>query len=114
MFYVSIFSQIFRLTIEKKANAAPLYCHQDGDFELQRKVPYDYDSEFQDMFMRIASALYNGHMTLGLPKKCPFKEKRTKQQWFRAKTRIESHVLSLKKLELPNRWMNRLMIVMSM
>ena len=37
---------------------------QDGDFELQRKVPYDYDSEFQDMFMRIAAALYNGHMTV--------------------------------------------------
>lgn len=37
---------------------------EDGDFELQRKVPYDYDSEFQDMFMRIASALYNGHMTV--------------------------------------------------
>ena len=37
---------------------------EDGDFELQRKVPYDYDSEFQDMFMRIASALYNGHLTV--------------------------------------------------
>ncbi|CAJ1446158.1 unnamed protein product [Effrenium voratum] len=37
---------------------------EDGDFELQRKVPYDYDSEFQDMFMRIAAALYNGHMTV--------------------------------------------------
>ena len=37
---------------------------EDGDFELQRKVPYDYDSEFQDMFMRIAGAVYNGHMTV--------------------------------------------------
>lgn len=30
---------------------------QDGDFELQRKVPYDYDSEYQDIYMRIAVAL---------------------------------------------------------
>jgi len=37
---------------------------EDGDFELQRKCPYDYDSEFQDMFVRIASALYNGHLTV--------------------------------------------------
>lgn len=37
---------------------------EDGDFEIQRKVPYDYDSEFQDMFMRIASALYNGYLTV--------------------------------------------------
>ena len=37
---------------------------EDGDFELQRKCPYDYDSEYQDMFMRIAAALYNGHMTV--------------------------------------------------
>ena len=32
---------------------------QDGAFELHRKVPYDYDSEFQDKFMRIANALIN-------------------------------------------------------
>ena len=30
---------------------------QDGDFELQRKVPYDYDSEYQDIYLRIAVAL---------------------------------------------------------
>jgi hypothetical protein len=33
---------------------------QDGDFELHRKVPYDYDSEFQDIYMRIAVALMDG------------------------------------------------------
>jgi hypothetical protein len=30
---------------------------EDGGHELQRKVPYDYDSEFQDLYMKIAVAL---------------------------------------------------------
>ena len=30
---------------------------EDGDYEIHRKVPYDYDSEFQDKFMRIANAV---------------------------------------------------------
>jgi len=29
----------------------------DGGYELHRKVPYDYDSEFQDLYMKIAVAL---------------------------------------------------------
>ena len=35
---------------------------EDGDYELQRKVPYDYDSEFQDKYTRIAIALIDGHI----------------------------------------------------
>jgi hypothetical protein len=34
----------------------------DGDFELHRKVPYDYDSEFQDLYMKIAVAHMEGHI----------------------------------------------------
>eukprot|EP00931_Biecheleriopsis_adriatica_P070430 TRINITY_DN4419_c0_g1_i2.p1 TRINITY_DN4419_c0_g1~~TRINITY_DN4419_c0_g1_i2.p1 ORF type:complete len:615 (+),score=106.70 TRINITY_DN4419_c0_g1_i2:76-1920(+) len=37
---------------------------EDGNFELQRKCPYDYDSEFQDLFMKMASAVYHGHLTV--------------------------------------------------
>lgn len=37
---------------------------QDGDFELHRKVPYDYDSEYQDIYMRIAVALMDGDVTV--------------------------------------------------
>ena len=36
----------------------------DGGFELHRRVPYDYDSEFQDLYMKIASALCDGHITI--------------------------------------------------
>ena len=32
----------------------------DGTHELHRKVPYDYDSEFQDIYMKIAVALMEG------------------------------------------------------
>jgi len=35
---------------------------EDGDYELHRKVPYDYDSEFQDLYMKIAVALMEGHI----------------------------------------------------
>ncbi|KAH8094271.1 hypothetical protein JL720_4265 [Aureococcus anophagefferens] len=35
---------------------------EDGDYELHRKVPYDYDSEFQDKYTRIAVALIEGHI----------------------------------------------------
>ena len=36
---------------------------EDGTFEIHRKVPYDYDSEYQDMYMRIAVALGDGEIT---------------------------------------------------
>jgi hypothetical protein len=32
---------------------------EDGGFVLQRNVPYDYDSEFQDLYSKIASSLAN-------------------------------------------------------
>ena len=35
---------------------------EDGGFELHRKVPYDYDSEYQDKYLRIATALVEGHI----------------------------------------------------
>jgi hypothetical protein len=35
---------------------------EDGGHELHRKVPYDYDSEYQDIYMRIAIALIDGHI----------------------------------------------------
>ena len=37
---------------------------EDGGFELHRKVPYDYDSEFQDLYMKIAYALMEGHINI--------------------------------------------------
>jgi hypothetical protein len=37
---------------------------EDGDYELHRKVPYDYDSEFQDKYMRVASALIQGNIDI--------------------------------------------------
>lgn len=37
---------------------------EDGGFELHRKVPYDYDSEFQDLYMKIAYALIEGHISI--------------------------------------------------
>ena len=37
---------------------------EDGSFELHRKVPYDYDSEFQDIYMRIAVALVEGRINV--------------------------------------------------
>ena len=37
---------------------------QDGGNELYRKVPYDYDSEYQDIYMRIAIALMDGDITV--------------------------------------------------
>jgi hypothetical protein len=37
---------------------------EDGTFEIHRKVPYDYDSEFQDIYMRIAVALSDGEITI--------------------------------------------------
>lgn len=35
---------------------------EDGDYELHRKVPYDYDSEYQDKYMRLAKALMAGSL----------------------------------------------------
>ncbi len=35
---------------------------EDGGYELHRKVPYDYDSEFQDIYHRIAVALIEGQI----------------------------------------------------
>lgn len=37
---------------------------EDGGYELHRKVPYDYDSEFQDLYMKIAVALVEGRITI--------------------------------------------------
>ena len=34
----------------------------EGNHDLSRKVPYDYDSEFQDKYTRIAEALMAGHI----------------------------------------------------
>ncbi|CAB9520779.1 expressed unknown protein [Seminavis robusta] len=36
----------------------------DGAFELHRRIPYDYDSEFQDLYMKIAVALTEGHINV--------------------------------------------------
>ena len=35
---------------------------EDGLYELQRRVPYDYDSEYQDMYEKAAVALIEGHI----------------------------------------------------
>jgi len=37
---------------------------EDGGYELHRKVPYDYDSEFQDLYMKIAVALIEDHINI--------------------------------------------------
>ncbi|KAL7493610.1 hypothetical protein ACHAWT_002622 [Skeletonema menzelii] len=37
---------------------------EDGGYELHRKVPYDYDSEFQDIYHRIAMALIDGQINV--------------------------------------------------
>ena len=37
---------------------------EDGSYELHRKVPYDYDSEFQDLYTKIAVALVDGHVNV--------------------------------------------------
>ena len=37
---------------------------EDGGYELHRKVPYDYDSEYQDLYMRIAVALVDGSINI--------------------------------------------------
>jgi len=37
---------------------------EDGGYELHRKVPYDYDSEFQDLYMKIAVALVEGRIDI--------------------------------------------------
>lgn len=37
---------------------------EDGGYELHRKVPYDYDSEYQDMYMKIAVALVDGNINV--------------------------------------------------
>eukprot|EP00566_Odontella_aurita_P008558 CAMPEP_0113579078 /NCGR_PEP_ID=MMETSP0015_2-20120614/29868_1 /TAXON_ID=2838 /ORGANISM="Odontella" /LENGTH=673 /DNA_ID=CAMNT_0000483017 /DNA_START=79 /DNA_END=2100 /DNA_ORIENTATION=- /assembly_acc=CAM_ASM_000160 len=37
---------------------------EDGGFELHRRVPYDYDSEYQDLYMRVSEALCAGHISV--------------------------------------------------
>uniref|UniRef100_A0A7S2YE62 Threonine/serine exporter-like N-terminal domain-containing protein n=1 Tax=Entomoneis paludosa TaxID=265537 RepID=A0A7S2YE62_9STRA len=37
---------------------------EDGKYELHRKVPYDYDSEFQDLYMKIAVALIEDRINI--------------------------------------------------
>lgn len=36
----------------------------EGTHEIHRKVPYDYDSEFQDLYAKIAIALTNGYIDI--------------------------------------------------
>jgi hypothetical protein len=33
---------------------------EDGFYEIHRRVPYDYDSEFQDKYQKVAVALMEG------------------------------------------------------
>lgn len=35
---------------------------EDGGHELHRKVPFDYDSEYQDLYLKISEALVAGHI----------------------------------------------------
>lgn len=37
---------------------------EEGRFELHRRVPYDYDSEFQDLYMKIAIAHLEGRINI--------------------------------------------------
>jgi len=37
---------------------------QDGGTELFRRAPYDYDSEYQDIYVRLAAALMDGRITV--------------------------------------------------
>lgn len=37
---------------------------EDGGFEIHRKVPFDYDSEFQDLYTKTAAALVGGHISI--------------------------------------------------
>lgn len=37
---------------------------EDGGYELNRRVPYDYDSEYQDLYMRISTALIEGQINV--------------------------------------------------
>jgi len=37
---------------------------EDGGYELHRKIPYDYDSEYQDIYYRIAEALVEEKITV--------------------------------------------------
>eukprot|EP00548_Thalassiothrix_antarctica_P006674 CAMPEP_0194132738 /NCGR_PEP_ID=MMETSP0152-20130528/3142_1 /TAXON_ID=1049557 /ORGANISM="Thalassiothrix antarctica, Strain L6-D1" /LENGTH=680 /DNA_ID=CAMNT_0038827897 /DNA_START=79 /DNA_END=2121 /DNA_ORIENTATION=+ len=37
---------------------------EDGEFELQRKIPFDYDSEYQDLFTKVATAFVNENIDI--------------------------------------------------
>jgi len=37
---------------------------EDGMHEIHRRIPYDYDSEYQDKYFRTASALVEGHINV--------------------------------------------------
>ena len=37
---------------------------EDGLYELRRKVPYDYDSEYQDLYMKVAVAYVDGYINI--------------------------------------------------
>jgi hypothetical protein len=41
-----------------------MFSVEDGAYELYRRVPYDYDSEFQDIYYRIAMALIEGQINV--------------------------------------------------
>ena len=41
-----------------------LFCVEDGGFQLKRRAPYDYDSEYQDIYILISLALIEGHINV--------------------------------------------------
>jgi len=50
MWNLGVFKLVFRM--------------EDGMHEIHRRVPYDYDSEYQDIYYRTASALMEGHINV--------------------------------------------------
>lgn len=56
---------------------------EDGGYELHRKVPYDYDSEFQDLYYKIATALISGKIDVH---QALIFQSETKKGWHTAKS----------------------------
>jgi len=57
--------ETFRLRLTWNLSVFQLHFRMaDGDAEVYRKVPYDYDSEYQDIYMRIAVALMDGDISV--------------------------------------------------
>ena len=59
---MTIYGSVLCITFSSKVRLK--FRVEDGGFELHRKVPYDYDSEFQDIYYRIAMALIEGRITV--------------------------------------------------